>query len=188
MNLIDFVNKKLAIETVIAQFLVLASLGYLLFFKKKYPAVGLWLSKQAVLLAFLVALGATVSSLFYSNIAGFEPCELCWFQRIFMYPLVVLLGLALIKKERIIIDYALSISVIGFFISLYHNYVYYQNGGLSAICQVGGVGVSCVKRYVFELGYITIPIMSLTAFVLIITFLVFASFNVKNHVSKLTDV
>jgi disulfide bond formation protein DsbB len=88
-----------------------------------------------------------------------------------MYPLVFLSGLALIKKDHRIVDYLLTLSVVGFFISLYQNYLYYTNSGLKTICQIGG-GVSCVKRYVLEFGYVTIPLMALTAFVIITMILV----------------
>ncbi|OGN02917.1 MAG: hypothetical protein A2655_02580 [Candidatus Yanofskybacteria bacterium RIFCSPHIGHO2_01_FULL_43_42] len=129
--------------------------------------------KHAILFAFLVALTATLGSLFYSQIMGFEPCELCWFQRIFMYPLVILFGIALYKKQDHIIDYTLSLAVVGGAISLYHNYIYYYKKGLAANCQLAGIDVvSCIKLYISEFGYITIPLMALTAFALIIIFLV----------------
>ncbi len=173
MDLISFINKKLAIETVVAHVFILLVVIYLLFFKKKYPAVKIFFANYYLLLSFIVALVATTTSLFYSQYVGFDPCSLCWFQRIFMYPLVILFGVALMKKDSNVVRYALPMSVIGFLISLYHNYLYYYNQGLNANCQILGNGVSCVKRYVFEFGYVTIPIMSLTAFALIIIFMVF---------------
>ena len=125
---------------------------------------------HALLLAFLTGLFATALSLFYSEIAGFQPCTICWYQRIFMYPQVILLGVALVKKEDVILDYALSLASAGTLFSLYHNYIYY--GGASLFpCTAFGLGVSCVRRYVWELGYITIPLMSLTSFLLLIFFL-----------------
>ncbi len=66
-------------------------------------------------------------------------------------------------------------SVIGALFAAYHNYMYYWNSGLDAFCQLGGMQVSCVKRYVFEFGYVTIPMMALTAFALIIMLLIFYS-------------
>ncbi len=126
-------------------------------------------------LAFLVSLVATLGSLFYSEVAGFEPCKLCWFQRIFMYPLAVLLGLALIKRDEQFTFYPIWLAVIGAVISIYHNSIY--NGILiessqSVLqCQPFGSGVSCAKNYVLEFGYITIPMMALTAFLLIILLL-----------------
>ncbi len=171
MTTIDFINKKLALGTVISQVFILLLFFYFVFFFKKQKFIFTFIGKHGMLLAFIIALASTAGSLFYSQYVGFDPCELCWLQRIFMYPLVVLLGLALIKKDRNIVDYALSLSLIGFLIALYQNFMYFNNGGLNALCETFGIGVSCVKRYVFEFGYVTIPMMALTAFSLIIIFL-----------------
>jgi len=173
MNLIELATKKLAFETILGQLFVIATVVYVLFFQKHYPAIAGFLKKYGLWLAFLTALAATASSLFYSNIAHFPPCDLCWFQRIFMYPLVIILGMALYKKDRKIADYGLGLAAAGFAVAVYHNLLYYNVGGLQASCAIGGVAVSCVKRYVLEFGYITIPLMSLTAFALVITFLLF---------------
>ena len=179
---LTLISQSLALATVVAQFCILLVIFYLLFFRKKYGAPAKLLAKYGLLLALLTSLVATLGSLFYSQVMGFAPCDLCWFQRIFMYPLVVLLGMALVKKDLHIIDYALSITVRGFIISLYQNYLYYYNGGLSAFCQLVGQGVSCVKRYVFEFGYVTIPMMALIAFTLLIFFLIAARY--RNHAQQ----
>lgn len=169
MTLLEIINPVLAIGIIVAQiFLVLVAV-WLFGFRKKYPLP--FLQNRGLLLAFVVSAAATFASLFYSNVAGFPPCDLCWFQRIFMYPLVIILGMALIKRDRSIVDYALGLAIPGFFISLYHNYIYYINQGLGANCLLGASQVSCVKRYVFEFGYVTIPLMALTAFALVIVFL-----------------
>lgn len=178
ITLISFINKKIAIETVIAQIFILLVIICLLFFRKKYDFIFKFIAKNGMFFAFIASLAATAGSLYYSQIVGFTPCELCWFQRIFMYPLVILLGLALIRRDYSIIDYALSISIIGFLTSLYHNYIYYYNGGLNALCQLAGINaVSCAKRYIFEFGYITIPLMALTAFALIVIFLILSKIH-----------
>ncbi len=185
MTLLELANKKLAIETVFAQIVIIGVVIYLLFLRKKFPALVVLFGKYWLVLVFLVSLASMAGSLFYSNIAGFAPCDLCWWQRIFMYPLAVLSGLALLKRpfdfaqgeSKKIIDYLLALSVCGAAVSLFHNFIYYYNGGLSVFCNVGGSQVSCIKRYVFEFGYITIPLMSLTAFTLIIIFMVFAKLH-----------
>ncbi len=174
MTLLDFANKNLALGTMLAQVWIAFSVMYLLFLRKQFPKILAFVGKYGLLLAFLASLAATAGSLFYSEVAKFTPCDLCWFQRIFMYPLVIILGMALIKKDRRVLDYALSLSIVGWLISLYQNQIYYSNGGLIGICKVGGSSVSCVVRYVNEFGYITIPIMALTAFSLTIIFLIFA--------------
>jgi len=157
------VNKILAIGTVGTQIFIVLLIVYFLFFCKKEDFISSFLSKNWLKLAFAVTVIATSGSLFYSEFAGFSPCKLCWFQRIFMYPQAILLGVALIKKESKIIDYILPFSVIGLTISIYHNYIFY-NAISSAVCDIGE---SCVTQYVLEFGYITIPMMSLTAFLLI---------------------
>lgn len=166
MSLISIINVLLALGIIAGQIFVVLLVLYFLVFGKQKNALVDGIAKHGMLLAFLVALVSTCGSLFYSQIAGFPPCDLCWFQRIFIYPQVVLLGLALIKKDSHIVDYALALLGVGTLISLYHNYIYYFNNGLNAYCQVASGSVSCIKRYVFEFGYITIPVMALTAFLL----------------------
>lgn len=181
MTLIPFVNQALSLAVIVSQiFIVLTIIGFF-FFRKEFDDVFKFLGKRGILFAFLISLGSLIASLFYSNIAGFPPCELCWFQRVFMYPQVILLGMALVKKDNRIIDYALSLGVAGFLISLYHNYMYYYNGGLNVFCQLGGMQVSCIKRYVLEFGYVTIPLMALTGFALLVMFLFLQKAYLKNN-------
>ncbi|MDP3883257.1 MAG: disulfide oxidoreductase [Candidatus Staskawiczbacteria bacterium] len=165
--LTDTVNIILATLVLLSQIFFVLGILYLLFFRKKFPVVLSVFSKNGILFSFIVAMVATLGSLYYSNVAGFNPCDLCWFQRIFMYPEVLLLGLALYKKESKIIDYALSLAVGGWIISAYHNYTFYKVVS-STFC---GIGESCTTRYVIEFGYITIPMMALTGFTLIIALL-----------------
>lgn len=171
----------LSLGTVLAHILIVLLLLWFLFFKKSFFLVENFLGQYGMMIAFKVALISTLASLFYSNVIGFAPCELCWFQRIFMYPLVIMLGMALWKKDFKIINYALVISGIGFVISLFQNYMYYFNNGLSVYCEQAGFAVSCVKRYVFEFGYVSIPVMALTGFVLVIIFLILQKKYNKNN-------
>lgn len=129
-----------------------------------------WLSafaKNALVFSFIVASLATIGSLFYSEIAGYEPCKICWFQRIFMYPQAIVLGLAWLKKDYGIALYSIILSVIGVLIAAYH---YFLQIGLipSGNCSAVGYSVSCSKRFIMQFGYITIPMMALTAFSLIV--------------------
>jgi disulfide bond formation protein DsbB len=169
--IITTVNKILAILTIGSQIFILLGLIQLLLFRKKIgnPIISLF-SRNGLFFALIISIVATAGSLFYSEIAGYEPCKLCWFQRIFMYPQVILLGLALIKKDLKFTFYPSALAGIGAVISLYHNYVYYS--GISLFpCEPFGLGVSCTKVLVMEFGYITIPLMALTAFILILLFL-----------------
>ncbi len=190
--LVNVVNKLLSLGVIASQIFIVAVFLWFLFFRKTQNVITEFMSNHGLRLAFAVALLSMSGSLFYSQIAGFAPCDLCWFQRFFMYPLVFLLGFGLIKpagfsenqsiapRDVKIINSGLILSAIGGLISLYHNYMYYYNGGLNVFCQLSGIQVSCVKRYVFEFGYITIPMMALTAFVLIIIFLLFKKY--KNNI------
>ncbi len=118
-------------------------------------------------LAFVVAASGMLVSLLYSEIIGFAPCELCWIQRIFLYPQVIILGLALWKKTRDAGAYCLVLSGIGAVVAAYH--FYGQSFNPSALLDCGASsGTSCAIRYFVEFGYVTIPLMSLTAFSLLI--------------------
>ena len=114
-------------------------------------------------IAFVVALVSTVGSLYYSHILGYAPCLLCWFQRIFMYPLVIICGIAMVTKERQIAKYVVSLAVIGLIFAVWHYII--QRFPLASICDIGG---SCARQYTFAFGYITIAMMAITGFVAII--------------------
>lgn len=124
------------------------------------------LGKYALPFAFLIATLATVGSLFYSEIANFDPCKFCWFQRIFMYPLPLLLGLAWWKKDSNITFYTIPMAIIGGLLALNH-YILQITGSSIIPCSAVGQSASCSKRFVMLFGYITIPMMALTAFALI---------------------
>lgn len=127
--------------------------------------------RHALLLGFLVSVGALGASLFYSDVAGFTPCPLCWWQRVFLYPQAVLFAIALFKRDRGIVDYALVLSIIGGAIALYHTYL--QFGG-SPLVPCSAETAACVQRFFIEYGYITIPTMSLSAFLFLVALLVVA--------------
>lgn len=160
---VDQMNTFLGVMVILGQLFILGLLVLWLLPKKLSGHVFNFLAKNAILLAFLVALVSTLGSLYYSEIAGFPPCELCWFQRIFMYPQVVLLGIALWRKEDYVINYSLPLIGIGTIISLYHNWIYY-NAQPTNFCSITS---PCTQKLVTVFGYITIPMMALTGFVLI---------------------
>ncbi len=132
-----------------------------------------YVGKRALVFSFCMALLATLGSLFYSEIMQFEPCKLCWIQRIFMYPQAVLLGVGLYKKEKKILDYTVFLSLLGFLFALYHYGLnWYAKFFPTETCPFGGGGVSCTKAY-FTFGYVNIPLMSLAAFSLLLLFYFF---------------
>ncbi len=114
-------------------------------------------------LAWVVALTATVGSLFFSEVMQLPPCVLCWYQRIAMYPLVVIIGIGIIRRDNQLKNYALPICLVGLAISIYHNLLYY--GILPESIAPCTEGISCTSRQIEWLGFITIPLMALTAFV-----------------------
>ena len=117
---------------------------------------------------------AIVGSLLYSNLIGFEPCTLCWWQRIFIYPQAVLFLVAILKKDRGIFDYALPMSIAAFILSLYQSYSNFSGASLLPCTATGG---ECSRIYVIEYGYITIPLMSLT----LVTYLLFIKLCAYKH-------
>ena len=123
-----------------------------------------FLKRNYFLFGLIVSLVATLGSLFYSDIMGYDPCRLCWYQRIFMYPQVLLFFVALWKSDKRVVRYSLTLSIIGAAIALYHYIV--QRVNYSINC--GTDAASCTLKYTFAYGYITIPMMALTAFVLLI--------------------
>lgn len=130
------------------------------------------LKNKALQLALLVSITATSGSLFFSEILGYEPCKLCWFQRILMYPQVVIFSVALLKNKKDVAEYTLSLSLIGAFIASYHylttKFSASVPNSISNFCST--TEASCLIQYLSEYGYVNIPMMSLTAFALLILF------------------
>ncbi len=120
-------------------------------------------------LAWLVSIVATSGSLYFSEVRHFVPCTLCWYQRILMYPLIIVLGIASYRQDGKIVGYTLPLSILGAIVALYHVLEQSIPGfGAPALCRAG---VPCSARYIDWLGFISIPVLSLTAFVLITVFL-----------------
>jgi len=124
--------------------------------------------------AFVVAAIATGGSLFFSQIAHFPPCEFCWFQRVLMYPLSILTLLIAARGDNRAARYLLPLPIVGAGTSIYH--ILIENGVISEpkACLVSAPG-GCGVKWINEFGYITIPTLALTAFLLLIGFLVLAS-------------
>src|SRR5579863_9175209 len=120
--------------------------------------------------AFVISSVATGGSLFFSEIAGFVPCELCWYQRICMYPLSIITLLAAIRGDYRIARSLLPLPLVGACVSIYHLLV--ENGVIaqSSACLVSAPG-GCATKWINEFGYVTIPTLALTAFVLLIELL-----------------
>ncbi len=127
-------------------------------------------------LVFLVSSIATGGSLFFSEVAHFVPCELCWYQRICMYPLSIVTLLAAIFEEYSVARLLLPLPIVGACISIYHLLV--ENGVVhqTQACLLSAPG-GCATKWINEFGYMTIPTLALTAFLLVLALLLFASFG-----------
>lgn len=121
--------------------------------------------ERAIFLSFLVAFAATFGSLFYSEVAGFAPCSLCWWQRIFLYPQTILLFTAFIKKDEGMRLHSIILSGVGALIAVYNTLIQF---GWESTLPCSATGPSCQIVYFIEYGYITIPMMSLTTFVILL--------------------
>ena len=166
MSLVTIVNQVLSSLTIVGQVIIALLLTSLI----RRSSMLDFLNRNALLFSFIVASVATLGSLFYSEIAGYEPCKLCWFQRIFMYPQMVLLGMALWKEDWGIADYSIALSSIGALIAGYH-YLLQTGLASSLLCSAVGDSAACSQRFVYQFGYVTIPLMALTAFILILLML-----------------
>jgi disulfide bond formation protein DsbB len=128
-----------------------------------------------LVLAAAIAVAATAGSLYYSEIRSFEPCQLCWYQRIFMYPMAVLFIVALIRRDTSVRRYVLPLATIGASISIYHNYVQiFPDLDTGGAC---GFGPSCSGKYINVFNNVSIPVMALAAFLMIIVVTIALHFN-----------
>ena len=157
-------NRFLALLALMVLVVVVA----LMFRPVRRAALGMGLGGSWRWLAFAVASAATAGSLIYSEVIGFEPCELCWYQRITMYPMVAIFGVDLLGEKARARRYALPLAVTGLAISTYHYLVQVFPSAEGGVC---GTGVSCAARYVEEFGFVSIPFMAGAAFALIIAIL-----------------
>lgn len=162
---------QVAILTVILLFLAQ------IFFKNKVlKNLRQKISPYSYHLTFFLSLIATLASLFLSEVAKFQPCILCWYQRIAMYPQPLLFYIAILRKERLLKPYLLPVNVIGALIALYHYSLQVLPKSMFVPCDksLTGVSVSCTEGYKFYLGYMSFPLMAFTVFVLLIILLLFS--------------
>jgi disulfide bond formation protein DsbB len=158
---------------VVAALLILLGLLWLAGVRRPLGSVMHWIWGYELWLAFLVVATATGGSLFFSEVAHFVPCELCWYQRICMYPLSITMLLLALANDHRAARYLLPLPVVGAGVSVYHLLV--ENGvvGQTQSCLVSAPGV-CATKWINEFGYVTIPTLALTAFVLTFAFMLFS--------------
>ncbi|MEJ0021880.1 MAG: disulfide oxidoreductase [Candidatus Doudnabacteria bacterium] len=132
---------------------------------------------NSLYLAWGTALIAMLGSLYFSNVRNFPPCVLCWYQRICMYPLVIILGVGILKKDKNLPFYVLPFSLIGLGISIYHNLLYYKI--LPESLSPCVAGVSCTTKFIEYFHFVTIPFLSFVAF-LVINLMMYVYLKSKN--------
>ncbi len=169
MDLGFVMTKVLAIVTLVGNAAVILLFLTFLFRRASYERMMRFLATHGMPLAFLFSTLSTVGSIVYSEVIGFPACILCWVQRIFMYPLMFILFLAVWRRESVVAPYALLLALVGGAVSLYQwvkdmTHVY---GGIIIPCPAVAGLPSCDTVYVNEFGYITIAMLALNAFILI---------------------
>lgn len=168
------------IFTVVSGYAVLTAIGQIIslvlviallrdFFTASKSALTRFVAAHALTLMLIVAVVATSGSLFLSEVAQWSPCKYCWIQRIFMYPQIILLAIALWKRDANVARYIFALSIIGLAYATYHYFIQMQNiiaSSQNPATPCDPSGESCVKTPFVEFGYITIPMMALVAFLL----------------------
>lgn len=175
MAITEYVNMFWGVMSIVAEVLSVFVLALIISprFEARFPRLAQFFSRRAMVIAFVAALFATLGSLAYSDIFGYNPCKLCWIQRIFMYPNVIILGIALWKKDTGVALYSMVLASIGGLIAFYHYLTQLGFDPLNLPCSAIGYSESCAKVFVLTFGYITIPIMALSAFMLSVAVLMF---------------
>ncbi|MBV9159100.1 MAG: disulfide bond formation protein B [Candidatus Kaiserbacteria bacterium] len=172
---VDAINHTLALATLATQIIAIALL-VLFFMQRHIPDLqnsARFIGRAGLVLGFLLTTLGLVITFFYSEVLGFTPCGLCWLARVFLYPQMLIFALALWKHDRGIADYSIALSVCGLAVSIYQHYL--QMGGADILpCPTTITAASdCATRSVFELGYITFPLMGATLFAALIIVMLF---------------
>lgn len=122
-------------------------------------------------LTWILVSASTLGSVFFSHIMDFAPCVLCWYQRICLFPLVIILATGLFPFDKRVIAYSLPIAIVGWLTAFYHNLLY--SDIIPQDLQPCSKGISCTEKYIDLFGFLTIPMLSLISFSTIIILLVF---------------
>ena len=164
---------------VLAALLLLVGLAWLAGVRGPGETLRRALEGYELWLVFLVSSIATGGSLFFSEVAGFVPCELCWYQRICMYPLSIVTLLAALANDRRVARYLLPLPLVGAGVSVYHLLV--ENGVVKQAhaCLLSAPG-GCATKWIEEFGYVTIPVLAMSAFAAI-TVLLFMGWSRRDR-------
>jgi disulfide bond formation protein DsbB len=135
------------------------------------------ISPTIVFLCFLVASVATLGSLFFSEIMEFVPCTMCWYQRIFMYPLVIIFLIHLLYPDEKLFKYSIGIVAVGLIFALYHNLLMFGIIPESSVPCTSGV--PCSTEYINWFGFINIPLLSLVSYLILFLLLIIGKKRAK---------
>ena len=133
-----------------------------------YRARGLtvYVQRWGLATAFIIGVVATILTLVYSELFGILPCGFCWLERMALYPQLLLIGGAVYFRDRVLMPrYGIILSTTGLLISVYHHYI--QMGG-SQFIACPSAGADCAKRFMFEYGFVTFPLLSAVLFAFLI--------------------
>lgn len=157
-----------------ATILVLVILVVKRFFDLPDWLYAIWddLGRASLGLAFVVTATAMGGSLYYSEHVGFVPCKLCWYQRICMFSLAIIMAVATIRRDRGVRFYAVPLAGIGVIIGAYHSWIqaYPPTGGTS-FCTTDA---PCTARYIWEFGFVSLPFMALSGFLFVLAMMFLA--------------
>ncbi|MEZ4103037.1 MAG: disulfide bond formation protein B [Candidatus Paceibacterota bacterium] len=166
MELANTTNTIFSIGTIFIQ--IVSVLLIVMIFTKDRGNLAKWFSDESLVLVFIIMGGSMLGSLFYSEVIGYLPCLLCWYQRIAIYSVAIISLVSIIKKTSSDVwKYISTLSVLGFIVAIFHVFSRTTN---SEIFDCSASGPSCLQELFTKFGYIDIPVMSLTAlgFVLIL--------------------
>lgn len=120
------------------------------------------IKKYGLHFVWIVSAAALLGSLYFSEILKLPPCVLCWYQRVTLYPMVVILAVGIIRRDWLVWMYALPLVLVGWLVSIYHNLLYFKI--LPETVAPCLAGVSCTTKFLKVFGFLDIPLMSLIAF------------------------
>ncbi len=130
------------------------------------------IGRFGLLLAFMTTLVGTIMAFVYSEYFGLVPCGLCWMQRVFLFSQVIVIGAAVFYRDQLAARYGIALSISGFIVGIYQHYI--QMGGSEFVkCPTAGAGADCAKRYLFEFGFMTYPLLSAIVFAFLIALYVY---------------
>ncbi|NOQ66492.1 MAG: disulfide bond formation protein B [Desulfobacterales bacterium] len=135
-------------------------------------------SWNILFLCWLIVSVSAMGSLFFSYVMEFAPCVLCWYQRIFLFPLVIILAVGLFPFDKSVVKYVLPLAIVGWLTAAYHNLLY--AGIIPESIQPCSQGVSCTEEYIKLFGFLSIPMLSLLSFSTIIALLIILKRRITN--------